>query len=473
MSATQARKHLSLWSYYRGALVILVAALALAVWLSGERLHSFLFEQLRQGLERQAQVIAAGIAEPIRTVGDSTCKVFAVDPEIRITIIETGGRVLCDSKVDRQGMENHGTRPELATALRGRVGSSTRFSDTVQENLLYVAVPVVKSRKIAYVVRTAVSLASIDKTISRLYETVFMAGLVFVIIVFALGFYLYRRINPPLQDIARGARHFAAGRFSTKLPEYEVREIDELARAMNSMAEQLERMEAIRRDFVANVSHELRTPVTSIRGFVETLLDGAKDRPRDLDRFLQIIARQSQRLSAIIEDLLILSRLESEPVGQLLQFDDCPLSELLASAKDLTQPNADEKNIRLNMECPQNLTVNVDRALMIQALINLVENAIKYSPSGTSVSIRGSISSAGRVRLDIADEGPGISAEHLDRVFERFYRVDKARSRELGGTGLGLAIVKHVATAHNGTVSVRSEVGKGSTFSMEFSSTRI
>jgi len=151
----------------------------------------------------------------------------------------------------------------------------------------------------------------------------------------------------------------------------------------------------------------------------------------------------------------------------MLQFDDCSLPEILVSVKELTQPYADEKSIGLKVECPDDVSVSVDRSLIIQALTNLVENAIKYSSSETTVTMGGTRSRGGKVRLQVTDEGPGISEEHLDRLFERFYRVDKARSRQLGGTGLGLAIVKHVATAHHGTVSVTSEVGKGSIFSME------
>ena len=467
MTKAPTPRRFSLWSYYRGALIVLIAALTMAVWLSAERLHGYLFDQLRQGLEQQARIIAARVQEIPGIPGEGACRIPALDPSTRITIIDTGGRVLCDSKADWRNMENHAGRPEMAAALGGDVGKDSRLSNTLNVALLYVAVPVMRSGSVGYVVRTAVSLAHVDATINRLYETVFAAGLVFVAIVIAIGIYLYRKINPPLKDIARGARHFASGRFSTKLPGYEVREIDELARTMNRMAEQLERMETIRSDFVANVSHELRTPVTSIRGFVETLLDGARDNPDDLDRFLKIIARQSQRLSAIIEDLLTLSRLESEPVGQILQFDDCLLSELLNAVRELTQPHADDKDIRLQLSCPQRLKVRADRALMIQALINLVENAIKYSPAGTRIHLRASAGAEGRVRIEVADEGPGIAAEHLPRLFERFYRVDKARSRELGGTGLGLAIVKHVAGAHAGSVSVVSKESEGSTFSFE------
>jgi len=466
MSPAPTLKNLSLWTYYRGALVVLIAALAVAVWLSAERLHGFLFDQLRQSLEQQARIIADGIQAHPGIPGEGSCRVRDLDPRTRITIIDARGRVLCDSKADWRRMENHANRPEMHAALGGAVGSSSRLSGTLNEELLYVAVPVMRADSVAFAVRTAVSLAAIDATITRLYETVFFAGLVFVAIVVVLGIYLYRKVNPPLKDIARGARHFASGHFSTRLPDYEVREIDELARTMNRMADQLERMETFRSDFVANVSHELRTPVTSIRGFVETLLDGARDNPEDLDRFLKIIARQSQRLSAIIEDLLTLSRLESEPVGQILQFDDCLLRELLNSVRELTQPHAEDKGIRLQLSCPQELKVRVDRALLIQALINLVENAIKYSPGGTRIRL-GATAVRGRIRIDVSDEGPGIAPEHLPRLFERFYRVDKARSRELGGTGLGLAIVKHVAGAHEGSVSVTSEVGRGSTFCIE------
>jgi two-component system phosphate regulon sensor histidine kinase PhoR len=247
------------------------------------------------------------------------------------------------------------------------------------------------------------------------------------------------------------------------LPEYPVREIDELARDLNRMAIQLDRLENLRLDFVANVSHELKTPVTTIVGFVETLIEGAKNDPEELEHFLEIISRQADRLAAIIDDLLTLSRLESAPLDEILELREQDLGGILESCYQICRARADEKHISLRIECPLSLHVYADRSLLTQAVVNLVDNAIKYSLDNTLVVMRGSATDAG-AQIEVEDNGPGIDERHQARLFERFYRVDKARSRKLGGTGLGLAIVKHIVSVHGGQVKVETRIGEGSTF---------
>jgi len=228
---------------------------------------------------------------------------------------------------------------------------------------------------------------------------------------------------------------------------------------------QLKRLERVRRDFVANVSHELRTPVTSIKGFVETLLDGAMHNPEELPRFLQIVAAQSDRLNSIIEDLLTLSRLEQEGEKAEVALTPGPLRTVLEGAMEVCQPKAAEKNVRMELACDHDLQAPISAPLLEQAVINLVDNAIKYSPAGQTIYVEAA-GAESEVVIRVRDCGCGISREHLPRIFERFYRVDKARSRKLGGTGLGLAIVKHIAQVHNGRATVESAVGRGSTFSI-------
>jgi two-component system phosphate regulon sensor histidine kinase PhoR len=306
-------------------------------------------------------------------------------------------------------------------------------------------------------------LSSIEQLLEEVFHKLLGVLLALVAAVFVVSLYLYRKINPPLVEIRHGAERFARGRFEIQLPEYPVREIDELARDLNRMAIQLDRLENLRLDFVANVSHELKTPVTTIVGFVETLLDGAKDSPEELDQFLEIISRQADRLAAIIDDLLTLSRLESAPLDEILELSEQSLEEILESCYQICRARADKKHISLKFACPASLHVYADRSLLTQAVVNLVDNAIKYSPENTSVMMRGFGTGAG-VQITVADNGPGIDERHLARLFERFYRVDKARSRKLGGTGLGLAIVKHIVSVHGGQVKVETRIGKGSTF---------
>ena len=225
------------------------------------------------------------------------------------------------------------------------------------------------------------------------------------------------------------------------------------------------RLENIRRDFVANVSHELKTPITSIKGFVETLLDGAMHDPEDAQRFLKIIARQADRLHAIIDDLLRLSRIEQSEESSDIPLEVAPLRPVLENAVHDCQPRAAERAIVIELSCDEHLTARINAPLLEQAVLNLLDNAIKYSGDEGRIVVS-AVAQGGHAVVAVRDQGCGIPAEHLPRIFERFYRVDKARSRKLGGTGLGLAIVKHIVNVHQGRVTVESALGRGSTFSI-------
>jgi two-component system phosphate regulon sensor histidine kinase PhoR len=227
----------------------------------------------------------------------------------------------------------------------------------------------------------------------------------------------------------------------------------------------MRRLENVRRDFVANVSHELKTPVTSIQGFVEALSEGGIDKPEQVKRYLGIIAKHSDRLNAIIEDLLSLSRLEEEQERRRIQFGSAKLKPILAAAIDLISTKAEQQKVRIELICSDDIEAKMNSALIEQAIFNLVDNAIKYSKAEGVVIISAEQRDTG-IAISVQDQGCGIGSEHLSRLFERFYVVDKGRSRKLGGTGLGLAIVKHITQVHGGSVTVESSLGKGSTFTI-------
>ncbi len=228
----------------------------------------------------------------------------------------------------------------------------------------------------------------------------------------------------------------------------------------------MRRLETLRRDFVANVSHELRTPITSIKGFVETLQHAPPSDPAAFSRFLGIINRQADRLQAIIDDLLCLSRLEQDDGPASLQREDTRVAELLIDAVNVCTARTDGGAAPpVKISCPPDLHLSANAPLLEQAVVNLVDNALKYSGTTTPVQVSAR-ADGGRVLITVRDEGCGIAPEHLPRIFERFYRADRARSRNLGGTGLGLAIVKHIAQAHGGEASATSTVGEGSTFTI-------
>ncbi len=223
----------------------------------------------------------------------------------------------------------------------------------------------------------------------------------------------------------------------------------------------LKQLERTREEFVANVSHELRTPLSLIKGYVETLLDGARNDPEVAQRFLKIIERNTQRLDLLIQDLLTISALESGRMKLNLQPVD--LRALADKVFNDLHGKADAKNVALVNAVPA-FTAKADPNRLDQVFANLVDNAIKYGRTNGTVAVGGKKLDEGRLEIFVRDDGPGIPPESLDRVFERFYRVDKARSRDQGGTGLGLSIVKHIVQAHGGEVRVESELGKGSTF---------
>jgi len=228
----------------------------------------------------------------------------------------------------------------------------------------------------------------------------------------------------------------------------------------------LRRLERVRSDFVANVSHELRTPIQVIKGFAESLTEGALGEPERAGRFLGIIERNAERMEAIIEDLLSLARLEQEGEREL-ERRPTAVAAILAAARDSVLPKAEARQVRIELDCDSALTASLNAGLVEQALVNLLDNAVRYSPPGSTVFVTARAGEGGPgAAIEVRDRGPGIPASDLPRIFERFYRVDKGRSRESGGTGLGLAIVKHVAEAHGGSVSAESWEGEGSLFRM-------
>ena len=249
------------------------------------------------------------------------------------------------------------------------------------------------------------------------------------------------------------------------------------------------RLERVRQDFVANVSHELKTPVTSICGFSESLLEGALAEPETAKRFVEIIHRQSCQLESILKDLIDLVRLE-QGTGKALEKVRVPLLPLLGEVVNLCRERAAERHVAINVTCDEDLTAEVHEGLLEQALVNLVDNAVKYGATAgqdkesvSGIDICGQMSTPDTnttkivdiiataegtgVKITVRDYGAGIDRQHQERIFERFYRIDKGRSRDMGGTGLGLAIVKHIALVHRGTVSVHSEPGKGSAFTLQ------
>ena len=230
------------------------------------------------------------------------------------------------------------------------------------------------------------------------------------------------------------------------------------------MAEELDKLEGIRKEFVSNVSHELKTPITSIKGYIEIMEDSIDD--KELNKYLKIMNKNSDRLNNIIDDLLILSRIEDSDLKKKLAFKIEPLAPVIDSVISDCASLIKNKDINILVNCSKEISINQNTVMMHQALSNLLNNSIKYSKDNSNIYIIVTESEK-NIMIEVKDEGIGINSKHFDRLFERFYRVDESRSRDVGGTGLGLAIVKHIIKMHSGLIEIQSTENIGTTFTIK------
>ncbi|MCK4237033.1 MAG: PAS domain-containing protein [Candidatus Krumholzibacteria bacterium] len=585
------RRRRLLWHLYPYYVLVIVVSLLAASWYASRSVRQFYINRTKQNLEAQARLIAKQFSGHFPVSDVSTVNRLCIElgtlSKARITVILSSGMVVCDSEEDPEKMENHADRPEIISALAGLTGRSIRYSDTMKEQFLYIAVPIELEGEVLGVTRASLPLTFIEESLKGMYVKISLGGVVAAVLAVLVSFIVSRRISRPIEDIKKGAERFANNDLGYRLPVHDLEEISCLAEVMNDMAGRLEdrietvtrqrneqeavfssmiegllvvdkkeivirlnraasdflgidlqssygktiqeavrspdlqnfveealsagrpvegeinlhdrngelflqvhgtrlfgsggnmlgavivlndvtrlrRLENLRRDFVANVSHELKTPITSIKGFVETLLEGAIHAPKDAEHFLGIIAKHADRMNSIIEDLLLLSRVEQDVEKERVRLEENPLNAVLQEAIQVCDRKADDKDVSVELRCHEDVKAKISPPLIEQAVINLVDNAIKYSDPGSLVTVEVE-SGENEVVISVRDRGCGIEGKHLPRLFERFYRVEKARSRKLGGTGLGLAIVKHIAMTHNGTVKVESTPGVGSVFSI-------
>jgi two-component system phosphate regulon sensor histidine kinase PhoR len=386
--------------------------------------------------------------------------------DLRITVIDNQGRVLSDSEKDPSLLDNHKDRLEIIEAIKNGFGQSTRFSDTLNYDMRYVAVRIDQGDSILGIVRFALPLSQVQLEIRIIYRVVLFGAVAAVIIALTVAHFLSRSITLPIRQIRETAQQIAKGDYSRRIRLKGKDELAELARSLNIMADELQQkienlkqMDRMKTDFVANVSHELKTPLTIIKGYIETLEGRAMDDKEKSGKFISIIKEHSDRLGNIIDDLLRLSELElSKDCVNKTEFDLKLLIDEVAMGFGHV---LDTKHQTFDIQVQgSDFNIIADRDKIEQVFVNLIDNAVKYTKE------------SGRIKLSITerdkefsvwvqDNGIGIPKEHLNRVFERFYRVDKARSREVGGTGLGLGIAKHIVLAHNGKISIESEPDKG------------
>ncbi|MCF7958087.1 MAG: cell wall metabolism sensor histidine kinase WalK [Phycisphaerae bacterium] len=578
-----------LWRLYPTYLLVVLSALFAVSAYSSRSFRVFYLGQIQEDLGARVFLIEETI-KPCFLSGDygqldRMCKDMERRGHTRITVILRSGEVVADSNESPEKMSNHADRVEIIDAFKSGRGISYRYSETLQKQLVYYAIPIVQGGQEVAVLRVAVPLTPIYQELDVFYKKILFGALVVSVFVAVISLMISRRITKPVERMTQLARRFSVGDLRLRMDVPDTAELAALAETLNSMAQQLDdrietvtrgrneleavftsmaegvlavdkqggivsinkaaaamfnvnlrnvqgrkifeitanqdlqrfvettllsdtgteaemvmdegsriirlqggaifdgpshrrgavvvldditrlrKLENMRRDFVANVSHELKTPITSIKGFVETLQESFSDDPEQTGRFLEIIARQTDRLNAIIEDLLSLSRLEQGSNASALAFQMKRVEPVLRSAIELTQLEAERKSVRVDLDCDRSLQAVINSDLLEQAVVNLIGNAIKYSSAGQCVTVVAGKEEGG-VSISVSDQGCGISERDQSQIFERFYVVDKARSRKLGGTGLGLAIVKHIVQVHHGTVGVVSTPGEGSRFTL-------
>lgn len=461
-----------------GAYIFLVLVAVLVLDLSVVlKLRSYYQKKISDTLESNA-FLASDILKKYMREGDEglvqgkTADLAGI-LGLRVTVIDRTGNVLGDSETEPAEMESHLDREEVIAAINKGIGESDRYSDTLGMNMKYMAVPVKDSGGIIGIIRFAVPLTEIDHELGVINKVFLLGGLLAVLVTCVIGYFLSKNISLPIRRMEEAARSIAKGDFTKEIDIRTNDELGGLAVSLNRMARELkikinnlEKLDKIRTDFVANVSHELKTPLTSIKGFIETLEDGAIDDKENARRFLDIIKKHADRLSNIINDLLSLTEIESREGALKAAAVDMKalLDEVIWSFTHAFSAKGQQFNASYN---GTDFKVKGDRDKIEQVLVNLIDNAIKYT--GQKGEIRASLfEKKDSVMLTLTDNGIGIPEEHLDRIFERFYRVDKGRSRELGGTGLGLSIVKHIVMLHNGHIGIESETGKGTEITVIF-----
>ncbi len=579
-----------IWQLFPSFLLVTLLSLLAVSWYASSSLNHFFLDQTATDLKTRALLVEEQITSHLLPLDaesvDSICKEIGKQSATRITVILPSGKVIGDSRETPHLMDNHAGRPEIALALKGNPGQSIRYSNTLRQQMMYVAVPLRKDQTTLGVIRTSVPTTSINRELRSIRTKIALGGLLIAVLAAWISLLISRRISRPLEEMKKGADHFAGGDLSHRLAMPNTDELAGLADALNQMAAQLDhriktiirqrneletvlssmlegviavnnkeqiismnkasaslfdcdsekcqdrdlqevirnsalqqfvrtalsskepneddisvylngettlnlkssplldankesigtlvvfndvtqlrRLENMRRDFVANVSHEIKTPLTAIKGFVETLRLGDVDKPEETERFLGIIQKHVDRLSSIVEDLLSLSRIEQEDERKTIQIKKDIIPDVFKSAIQICRSKAEEKNINISLICDEQLTSRFDSSLLEQAVVNLLDNAIKYSEPQSTIQLKANLEDS-QVKIIVADRGIGIAKKHLPRLFERFYRVDKARSRNLGGTGLGLAIVKHIVQAHGGHITVESTLGAGSVFTI-------
>jgi signal transduction histidine kinase len=388
----------------------------------------------------------------------------------RLLLLDDDGRVIADS-APGANLEGHQlvVTPGDLEVRPSRLPDVRRLRQPRGNDLLYVVVPLptldqpTDARSLPRFIALARPVREVGAAWSEIGPPLVVVGVVVLVVATLLGAGLARSITRPIEAMTRAAAAMARGDYSQTIPVEGKDEVGRLAASFNTMAHQVARAHRMERDFVANVSHDLKTPLTSIQGFAQALLDGTVKDEAGQRQAAQIIYEEAERMNRLVRGLLELAKLESGQVTMARQPVD--LARVLRECADGASHRAEQASVTLNVRLADRLLpLTGDAARLEQAFNNLLDNALRYTPAGGQVELSAFPTSDGGIEVSVSDTGPGIPAEDLPRIFERFYRADKARTP--GGTGLGLAIVKEIIQAHGGTIRAASQPGQGTRFTI-------
>ncbi len=464
------------WKFLGALIFLVVLSVAILYFFVSRRLSEQFEVKLTESLRHNAVLVGQAIKPTLveRCWEDLRLAVDQLSQELdqRITIISIDGTVWADSEADPTTMPNHLNRIEIRDALTQGFGQSYRVSDTVKQRMKYVAICLQNQGVDLAVVRLALPQSVFFLEMNKIVQAVLTGALAALVVALVLGYLVSSGITAPILGLRQAAQRIAKGDLDVRVKTHTHDELGQLAESLNAMAKELQermdnqrRMDRARTDFVANVSHELKTPLTLIKGYIETLQDKAINDPERARRFMAIINEHADRLGRIVDDLISIGELEfskdslhRNPTDLKKLIDDVVLGFGYAVTKKRHQLQVTSTG--------EDFVAPVDAHKIEQVLVNLVDNAVKYTPERGQIDIHLAEDGA-QLCVTVRDNGIGIPPEDAAHVFERFYRVDKARSRELGGTGLGLGIAKHIVLAHQGSIDLSSQPGKGTVFTVK------
>lgn len=382
-----------------------------------------------------------------------------------IWIIDNDGDIIAGKDRENENQENLVEPRDIKEMQQGKISIRKGMSKIYGERAIWVIRPIEYKGNIIGGTVMFSPVIGIKLTTEKVRNLFIYSAFVSIIFSTIVVHFLARYVTSPLREMNKVAKQLAKGDFSKRVKIRPGDEIGDLSEAFNYMAAQIEKQEKVRRDFVADVSHELRSPLTNIQGFIEAMMDGKDRTPEDRVRYLNIIHKETMRLSRLVNELLDLSRLETGTPET--RHSIVNLRDIIEHSLQKFRPLADEKNQQISYEGPdKDIEVAGHRDRLEQVITNLLDNANRYAPSDSDITVQVS-EREGIVEVMVIDRGEGIPPEELSLIWERFYKVDKARRRDLGGTGLGLAIVKQIVESLGGKVKVSSEIGKGTSIGFE------